>query len=83
MRFRGRHKRRSNILRRRDAPEVLRFLILKHIGSGGGCSHTSGRRYESRLFRKQFFGCRRQAETINPVMPKYFRLASGHRVIIR
>ena len=39
--------------------------------------------YESRLFRKQFFGCRRQADTINPVMPKYFRLASGHRVIIR
>ena len=38
---------------------------------------------ESRLFRKQFFGCRRQAGTINPVMPKYFRLASGHRVIIR
>jgi hypothetical protein len=60
----------------------LRFLILKRIGSGGGVIRGLIC-YESRLFRKQFFGCRRQADTINPVMPKYFRLASGHRVIIR
>src|ERR1700757_728599 len=41
------------------------------------------RDFVSVLPRKEFFGCHCQPGTINPVMPEYFRLASGHSVIVR